>query len=381
MLKKIALFANWSLYKNKQNEYFAPYTNFVYIEFISSLFDKVFIISPVNNGTPPTAAQELYFDNIEVIELPHSSGFANAQKHFFIYYKTIKKIAPKVDSFYCRVPDPFSWLPALVFNQKTIMHFVGDTIDATKNNKKWSWFTKKLMIAGYLPDYFLTLLAAKKSRVYTNGHHLTNKLKRFGVKAQPVISSTIKKTDLKETFHKLSKNNIRLTYIGYLRYAKGLNTLMDVLLLLKLRNIPFHFNIVGDGEMFDEIDNFVKSHELQNNVTLYGHIENRKQINKFLDETDLFFFPSLSEGSPRVVIEAMSQGVPVISTPVGSTSFVFKVGEEIRFFDFKNAEQATLIIEEYLHNNEPFVKQREKAFQKVKNNFTIDAFLTEIFKN
>ncbi|WP_155486568.1 glycosyltransferase family 4 protein, partial [Vibrio campbellii] len=40
--------------------------------------------------------------------------------------------------------------------------------------------------------------------------------------------------------------------------------------------------------------------------------------------SDIFVFPSLSEGSPRVVVEAMAHGLPVIATDTGNTKYLLE---------------------------------------------------------
>ena len=293
----------------------------------------------------------------------------------------IKSISPKVDLFYCRVPDPFSWMPALFFNKKCIMHFVGDTIDATNYNEKWSWWKKRIMIAGYYPDYLLTILAAKRNMVYTNGFHIAKRLKKFSIKSIPVISSTISEKVFNDNLPDLIHRNlpISLIYVGYIRYAKGINCLMHLCKKLNEEDVDFRFDIVGAGEMFEDLKKFVCENNLSNRVILYGYIDDKKALLQKIRESDLFFFPSLSEGSPRVVIEAMSQGIPVLTTPVGALPTTFEDCIDIRFFDFDDYNGAFSIIKEYENNRSSFVMLRDKAYIKVKENYTIEAFLGKVF--
>ena len=378
--KTIAILASWSLERQEDGVYI-PSTHHLYLSFVTTIYNKVYLLSPLSNGKQEKKGKRVDFPNVEIVALPYNGSYVGALRNWCAYKQAIASVVNKVDVVYCRVPDPFSWMPALLFKTKTIMHFVGDTIDATQHNEKWSWLKKKVMIAGYLPDYWLTLMAARRSRVFTNGAHLASKLTRFGVKAVPVISSTIFEKDLHDDFTPLPINTdkVTITYIGYVRFAKGMNCLMAFCKRMREVGVSFHFNLIGSGEMYDDVQAFLEKERLTEYVTMHGHVSDRGIMNSILRSTDLFFFPSLSEGSPRVVIEAMAQGTPVISTPVGSLPGTFRDNETIRFFDFNDSDKAVCIVKEYLANAAPFDHQRRVAYNMVANQFTIEKFLSKVF--
>lgn len=380
--KVIGVMAVWRI-KEYEGCVYVTNTTSYYINFLANNFREVYILSDYSIITEkPKDLTRITVSNIYYIKISTFSNYLDGQKRCIAYYKALKLIRHNVDYIYCRVPDLFSWMPQIIFGMKVIMHYVGDTIDATKHNEKWSWLKKSIMISGYMPDYLLTLLASKKSCVFTNGFHLVNKLDKYGIKAIPVISSTVSEIDLIDipSRKELSVNGIiHLIYIGYIRFAKGIKTLMAVMDELQKRRISFTFDIVGDGEMMDELKSFVYKHSLQNEIVLHGIINDRSRMNSLLRDSDLFIFPSLSEGSPRVVIEAMSQGVPVLSTPVGSVPYSFEDRKNIRLFDFNNANQVVDIIQEYQHCPEQFEYMRKNAFQIVKENYTREKFFSTIF--
>jgi glycosyltransferase involved in cell wall biosynthesis len=317
--------------------------------------------------------------NIEVVELPAVNSYLGALRDYKKYCEAIERVKPLVDFFYCRVPDPFCWLPVLKYKMPSVMHFVGDTIDATRHNEKWSWLRKQVMIAGYLPEYALMLLASRKSRVYTNGTHLSSKLAKLGVNATAVISSTISEKQLQTPPILSPSVPPRMIYVGYLRFAKGMNLLMNLWLRLKEKWPDFRFGVVGNGEMEEDIRRFVDANNLSDNILMYGRIDNRTDLINVLRSSDLFVFPSLSEGSPRVVIEAMAEGIPVISTPVGSLPGTFTDGDAIRYFGFNDDLAAFRLVCEYCEAPQRFYKMRDRAYKSVCDNFTIEKFLSKIY--
>jgi glycosyltransferase involved in cell wall biosynthesis len=84
-----------------------------------------------------------------------------------------------------------------------------------------------------------------------------------------------------------------------------------------------HLVVVGDGPTRAEVSALVHALGLVANVTLLG---NRADVAAILPAFDAFVLTSRWEGLPRVVIEAMAAGVPVVATDVGGVSEVVRDG-------------------------------------------------------
>ena len=381
----IGALVSWNL-QRFQGQYYTFNVHFSYLKYMAEKYEKVYLISSVKNADAlENDIDPQYglstFENVEVVALPEVTSSARALIRFCCYFRAIKRVVKYVDLFYCRVPDPFSWMPRIVGKKKTIMHFVGDTIDTTKYNEKWSPLKKMIMIAGYKPEWWLTLRAARKSKVYCNGYHLVERLAKHRVKALPVVSSTVSVNQIPDTLHQipLEEGQVTILFLSYIRYAKGINCLMDLIRELNRRQLSYKFIIVGDGEMMPELKEFVHNNDPNQRIDIKGHINSRYAINEIMHRCDLFFFSSLSEGSPRVIIEAASQGLPILSTPVGSLPYTFTDRVSIRFFPFNDANAAAQIIQEFLDNSSVFDHQRNNAHALVKERYTIESFLSQVF--
>jgi len=135
--------------------------------------------------------------------------------------------------------------------------------------------------------------------------------------------------------------------------------------------------IIGSGEIEDKLKALVNTLGLIG-VQFLGRIGERDVINRLLREHDVFAFASLSEGSPRVVLEAMANGLNVVSTPVGSVPDVFKENEEILLADFNNHDEFYTKIKQLINDPEKAKELRFNAFTKVKD-YTIKNFIKVIF--
>lgn len=380
----LGILASWNFVKY-QGKYYTLNTHYSYISYISNMYKRIIIVTSVVDSNILADSYSEYcvsdYVNIEVVDLPETKSSLGAVLHYKKYRKAVKTIIPKVDVFYSRTPDPFCWMPAIYGHKRTIMHFVGDTIEATKFNVRWNRLKKHVMIIGYMPEWYMTLKASKRSVVYSNGQHIAERLSKHHIRAKAVVSSTVALDSLPSVLPSLPQKEgiVVITFLSFISYHKGIICLMDLLLKLKRDNINFIFNIAGKGDMLPELENFVRDSGLEDKVIIHGFMNDRNKINELMDSSDLFFFPSLSEGSPRVTIEAMSRGIPLIATPVASLPYCFNDGESIRFFNFNDSEKACSIIKEYISNPIPFVKQRDYAFRLVKERHTKEKFLSTVF--
>jgi len=82
--------------------------------------------------------------------------------------------------------------------------------------------------------------------------------------------------------------------------------------------------LVGDGPEMENLKALTKSLKVEDQVFLEGQQDN---MGDYYQAIDLFVLPSLSEGLPFVVLEAMAMGKPVLATDVGAISEVIKDGE------------------------------------------------------
>jgi len=107
----------------------------------------------------------------------------------------------------------------------------------------------------------------------------------------------------------------QLLCVGRLTPAKGQVLLIRALAQLRDRGLRFHLTLVGAGPDRDRVEAEIAAFGLRNAVTLTGALT-QGQVRERFARADIFVLPSLAEGIPVVLMEAMSCGVPCVSTPV-----------------------------------------------------------------
>lgn len=93
---------------------------------------------------------------------------------------------------------------------------------------------------------------------------------------------------------------------------KGHSYLIEAILILKKRVSNFHVVLVGEGLTKQEIENQVEASGLKEIVTFAGYRSDTCELTQMFD---IFVYPSMLEGLPISLLEAMSLGKPIVATP------------------------------------------------------------------
>lgn len=121
------------------------------------------------------------------------------------------------------------------------------------------------------------------------------------------------KKEARETLG-LPENARILVVIGRFASAKNHITFISSLVPVRERFPDLKVLLVGNGEKEAEIRGAIKKHHLEDTVLLLGL---RRDIPTILSASDILVIPSIWEGLPIVMLEAMAHGTPVIATRVG----------------------------------------------------------------
>jgi colanic acid/amylovoran biosynthesis glycosyltransferase len=110
---------------------------------------------------------------------------------------------------------------------------------------------------------------------------------------------------------------LRILHVGRLYEHKAQHHLIEACARLAARGVAFRCDLVGGGELRDELAASIAWHGLQNHVRLLGP-RFHDEVLALYGTADLFVLCSITEGQPVVLMEAMRAGIPLIATAVAA---------------------------------------------------------------
>lgn len=126
--------------------------------------------------------------------------------------------------------------------------------------------------------------------------------------------------DLKQfAYNPPSQEAQRLLFVGRLTPKKAPLDAIRALERANQNGADLRLDMVGDGELWDDVERYVEKHSLREAVVLHGAEPNEKVI-EHMKTADAFVLPSKMapsgdrEGTPTVLVEAQASGLPCIST-------------------------------------------------------------------
>ena len=131
---------------------------------------------------------------------------------------------------------------------------------------------------------------------------------------------------------KESGGRIEILNISSLQPYKGQIYLLKACKILEEWCIPFHCQIIGEGEERENLENFLRAHRLSDQVHLLGALAQEK-VAQILQTVDCYVQPSViaddgkMEGIPVAIMEALATGLPVIATNISGIPEIIRSGE------------------------------------------------------
>jgi glycosyltransferase involved in cell wall biosynthesis len=131
---------------------------------------------------------------------------------------------------------------------------------------------------------------------------------------------------------RIDDGNVNLLFVGYLIPRKGVDTLVkSINILVKNRGLKrLTLHVVGDAERdviyAQGIREYCRTEGIEDHVIFHGRVS-ESDLQNLYETSDIFVFPSLWEGFGMALAEAMSYGLPIVTTNAGAIPCLVKDGQ------------------------------------------------------
>lgn len=211
--------------------------------------------------------------------------------------------------------------------------------------KNWLLYYPAEWVCSWMTDILITINQEDYSRAKKHLHAKCVKyIPGVGVDVAKFAACFV---DKKEKCRELGvpDDKFILLSVGELQERKNQKVVLDA--LHKLHNPDIYYLIVGQGILKEEYEKKIKQYGLENNVKLLGF---RNDIDELCEIADCFVFPSLQEGLPVALMEAMASGLPVICSETRGNTDLIKDGDGGYCVDAESAEEMAEAIRAMLND-------------------------------
>lgn len=349
---------------------YAPYVNEmnIWLKFV----DRVIIVAPIEKGEISPVHSHYQHERIDFIEVPSFSlvtaaNIATSVIKVPLVSVRIFNAMRQSDHIHLRCPGNMGLLGAVVQilfpSKKKTAKYAGNWDPAAV--QPWSYRFQRFLIGNSFLTRNMTVL------VYGKWDKMSNNLKAF-------FTATYSESEIKplKSINDIG-NRINFIFAGMLTEGKNPLYAVKIIGALKNKGLDAHLSVYGDGQELGPMADYIKRHQLELQVTLYGNIS-RENLKEAYQNNHFVILPSKSEGWPKVLAEGMFWGCIPLSTSVSCVPYMLDYGNRGLLLSLELDNDTASIIT-LIESESTFVTLRESCAEWSRQ-FTMEFFEAEIKK-
>lgn len=188
-------------------------------------------------------------------------------------------------------------------------------------------FFQKNKLVHMLFNQFLVLLIKSADLLFVLDDDSEKQYRKYTQKVCRAENSIVLPDNVPE--RAVCHEPVRLLFVGRLSKVKRID---GIIAAVKQMNGQVYLTIIGDGEERQILEAMVAEQQIENIVSFLGALP-PSEIGRYLRANDILIMNSSIEGKPMTILEAMSYGMPVITTPVGGIPELITEGQNGEFTD------------------------------------------------
>lgn len=333
------------------------------------VFDHVYaVIRAEHIQEAPKGKKKSSGEGISFLELPYYRGPIQYAKKYFQIRRCVKKICKEYDCAIFRIPAATSNIFCKVYSGMEKPFAVEVVVDPWENfgpratgnkviiaavRRTWTGLVREMCMkangASYVTQEYLQTAYPPRVSKYDDGSFTSS-------------YSSVELPDDSFANVRMWKSGQKTFYISHVSnyfsgYGKGHLTLMRAVKMVRNHGYDVRIRFVGDGPKRTEFEDFAKSLNIEKYVEFTGRLANGDEVRKAIRTSDIFALPTFAEGLPRVLLEAMSEGIPCLSSP---TCGIPEILDEEFLYDFEDVVGFANGIERFINDFGLMSRESEK---------------------
>jgi glycosyltransferase involved in cell wall biosynthesis len=281
----------------------------------------------------------------------------------------------------------FSYLRSILFHNIVHMHISW----STTAKRKFAFFLlakalkKKIIL--HLHSGAEPVLSAKAQFPYKYmfkhadvtvflAERIKNELNRHYQVQKSIVIYNPCLSNKKKSITQFADRKKQIVFAGTITEKKGYIDLIEAFAEIAPKYQEWKLIFAGNGEI-ENAQRICKRLNIENQVELKGWI-NRDTLQELLAESSVFCLPSYTEGFPMAVLDAWSQGLPVVATPVGGLADVLIHDKNAMVFNPGDKNHLAVLLDELMADEN---KRQRISVESVKlslNAFNIDTIAKQL---
>lgn len=317
---KVLVVDNCILYKKNDDYYAQSIYSYDFLNRYLSVFEKVKFIAKVDKRCQRdyTVMKKVNGPNVDILELPYYRGMKQMISMLPQILHIYRKASSDCDCVIYRIAQIESFF-VYIFDKHTKKPYAVEVVNDPNTFVDMPWWMRFVSVrlvkrmtwhangASYVTEKYLQNLYPN-AWVRENKNHFVSSYSSVELNKEEIASEPVvyKDRDIFKLIH--VSNSINSDIKGHYTLINALNYVLAV-----KKNVSLI--IIGDGDKLEEYKKYVDNLGIYKSVTFTGRLSSKEDLISELKNANLMVLPTKMEGLPRTIIEAMSVGLPVISSP------------------------------------------------------------------
>jgi glycosyltransferase involved in cell wall biosynthesis len=333
-----------------------------YILFLQAFvptFDRLLILGRVRPGPAEKPYRCAPHPSFEFREIPHYASLYSPiglLRSLGMGLHTAWRAVGDADALLLGIPNPWAFVLWVLgrLRRRSVIFLVRQDVVA-RVRLRAPGFRRSLSLAAVMTLEAVFTLLARRTLTFTVGDAMARRYGRGGAPVHSILTSLLSADSLRSatprTLPEAGAPKL-LIWVGRLDPDKGLDALLRVFQTLVARQgDPLHLDLVGAGLIEEGVKEQVEHMGLSGRVSFHGYVPFGPRLWALYEGATLFVLPSNeSEGFPKVIMEAMATGLPVVATSVAGIPFVLQDRRTALLVPHGDPERFAGAVEEILSN-------------------------------